>query len=75
MGRLLAFILGGLALALYGPHLFMSAEQLAEYRNWWVTELLGGGDDAASWYQKIFAYGPGIFAGIALLLFAVRGRD
>lgn len=75
MGRLLAFILGGLALALYGPHLFMSLEQLTDYRNWWVTDVLGGGADAQGWYDKIFSYGPGIFAGLGLLLLAIRGRD
>lgn len=71
MGRLLAFILGGAALALYGPHLFLSAEDLGRYRNWWVHDLGIG----AGWYTKIFSYGPGIFAGLALLLLAVRGKD
>jgi hypothetical protein len=75
MGRLLAFLLGGAALALYGPHLFMSHDALADYKRWWVENLFGGGPDAEGWYQKIFVHGPGIFAGLALLLLAVRGRD
>jgi hypothetical protein len=69
MGRLLAFILGGAALALYGPHLFLPAETLASYTTWWI-ETLG-----SDWYAKIFTYGPGIFAGLGLVLIAVRGRD
>ena len=69
MGRLLAFILGGLALALYGPHLFMGEETLNEYVAWWHKTI------GAEWYVKVFNNGPGIFAGLALLLLAVRGRD
>jgi hypothetical protein len=69
MGRLLAFVLGGLALALYGPHLFMGLEGLTDYETWWKEKI---GED---WYKKIFELGPGIFAGLALLLLAVRGRD
>jgi hypothetical protein len=69
MGRLLAFILGGAALALYGPHLFLPAETLIEYTKWWSDTI---GQD---WYLKIFSYGPGIFAGLALVLLAVRGKD
>ena len=69
MGRLLAFILGGSALVLYGPHLFLPQEQLEQYVNWW-TETIG-----VEWYQKIFVFGPGIFAGFALILLAIRGKD
>ncbi len=69
MGRLIAFVLGGAALALYAPNLFLPAETLAEYTNWWIKTL------GADWYQKIFQHGPGIFAGIALLLLAIRGKD
>lgn len=69
MGRILAFLLGGLALALFGPHLFMTEGQLGDYQQWW-TKTIGQG-----WYDKIFKHGPGIFAGLALLLLAVRGRD
>ena len=52
MGRLLAFILGGAALALYGPHLFLPQETLGEYVGWWMKTI---GDD---WYMKIFVLGP-----------------
>ena len=69
MGRLIAFILGGAALALYGPHLFLPADALNGYTDWWKGVLQ---DD---WYAKVFTYGPGIFAGLALVLLAVRGRD
>jgi hypothetical protein len=69
MGRLLAFILGGAALALYGPHLFLGAESLTKYETWWRDNI---GPD---WYAKIFQFGPGIFAGLALVLLAVRGKD
>lgn len=68
MGRLIAFILGGLALALYGPHLFLDAETLGKYTRWWEETL-------QDWYPKVFLFGPGIFAGLALLLLAVRGKD
>ena len=69
MGRILAFLLGGLALALYLPHVFMSADQLADWQKK-LEEIVG-----EAWYQKIFKHGPGIFAGLALILFAVRGRE
>jgi hypothetical protein len=69
MGRLLAFLLGGLALALYAPPLFLDEANLRGYQDWWM-KLVGD-----AWYTKIFANGPGIFAGLALLLLAIRGRD
>ena len=69
MGRILAFILGGLALALYGPHLFLGGDDLKGYTDWWNKAL------GEAWYQKVFMYGPGIFAGLGMMLFAVRGRD
>jgi hypothetical protein len=69
MGRIVAFLLGGLALALYGPYLFMSEGQLNAYVDWWKDQI------GVGWYDKVFQYGPGIFAGLALLLLAVRGRD
>ncbi|MCU0726479.1 MAG: hypothetical protein MUE73_11930 [Planctomycetes bacterium] len=69
MGRLLCFALGGLALALYGPHLLLGAEKLARYKAWWIDLL------TQPWYDKIFHYGPGIFAGLALLFLAIRSRD
>ena len=69
MGRILAFLLGGAALALYGPHLFMSEETLKNYEQWWVKSIGEG------WYQKIFQSGPGILAGLSLILFAIRGKE
>lgn len=69
MGRILAFLLGGLALALYAPHVFMTEDQLKSWTQK-LTDAIGQG-----WYEKIFQHGPGIFAGLALILFAVRGRD
>ena len=69
MGRLVAFLLGGLALALFAPHLFMTDTQLGDYQQWWIKTIGEG------WYRKIFLHGPGIFAGLGLLLLAVRGRD
>jgi hypothetical protein len=66
MGRLIAFILGGAALLLYVPPLFTGLEKITK---WWQDTL------GAEWYAKVFGHGPGIFAGIALLLLAVRGRD
>lgn len=69
MGRLLAFLLGGAALALYGSNLVLPAETLAD----WTATLKKHLGEA--WYQKIFAHGPGIFAGLALILIAIRGKD
>lgn len=69
MGRLIAFVLGGAALALYAPNLVLPAETLTDYTNWWVN-LLG-----QDWYDKVFKFGPGIFAGLALILIAIRGKD
>jgi hypothetical protein len=92
MGRLIAFLLGGLALALYAPPLFLTDSNLASYQKW-ANENLGD-----EWYGKLFgpprkdgtkaADGtmtadrpatatvlPGVFAGLALVLLAVRGRD
>lgn len=70
MGRIIAFLLGGLALALYAPHVFMTEDQLTKWSAWLTDTILG-----PAWYQKIFEHGPGIFAGLALILFAVRGRE
>jgi hypothetical protein len=69
MGRLISLLLGGAALALYGPHLFLNAETLAKYTTWWRDLLTD------EWYMKVFGLGPGIFAGLALVLLAVRGRE
>ena len=67
MGRLLAIILGGAALALYVPVLF--PDVLQEVSNLWA-KLLGD-----VWYLKVMTAGPGVFAGLALVLLAIRGRD
>ena len=48
MGRLLAFLLGGLALALYAPPLFLTDSNLASYQKWCNDQL---GDE---WYGKLF---------------------
>jgi hypothetical protein len=68
MGRLLAFILGGAALALYGPQIVLPADTLADYTTWLK-------DNMGNWYGPIFENGPGIFAGLALILIAIRGRE
>ena len=69
MGRLLAFILGGGALALYGPYLFLPETELNQYVAWWKNML------GEAWYLKIFQFGPGILAGLALVFLAIRGKD
>jgi hypothetical protein len=70
MDRLLSFILGGLALALYAPYLFLGQNTLIKYQEWWI-DFLGN-----QWFEKIFRLGPGVFAGLALLLLAIRStRD
>ncbi len=68
MGRLLSLALGGFALALYGPFLILGEETLLRYQQWWIDRL------SQAWYQKIFALGPGIFAGLALVLLAIRPK-
>lgn len=80
MGRLLALILGGLALALYVPPFFVdepkpeSAVAAAEPKpssfDQVFIDTIG-----AEWYGKTKRYGAGVFAGLALILFAVRGKD
>lgn len=71
MSRLIAFILGGVALALFGPFLVLSPKSdiLIEIAKFWGNILP---DD---WAPRIFQYGPGVFAGLALILFAIRGKD
>jgi hypothetical protein len=61
MGRLISFVLGGAAVALYAPQFFLPAETLAEYTKWWQDTL------GADWYQKIFQNGPGV-SGVATSL-------
>jgi hypothetical protein len=66
MGRLLALILGGLALVLYAPYFVLDQAEYAKI----FTDIVG-----AEWYGKIMSYGPGTFAGLAMILLSVRGRD
>ena len=69
MGRLLAFILGALALLLYVPPLFLGDNTL--------NEVYGEIDKYidSDLRQKIIQQGPGVLVGILFLLFAVRGKD
>jgi hypothetical protein len=66
MGRLLAFILGGAAIALYVPPLFTGLDKVTK---WWQDTL------GPEWYPKVFGHGPGVLAGVALILLAIRGKD
>ncbi len=68
MGRLLALILGGIGIVLYGPDLIPgnAGTEVADV----VRNLLGD-----EWYTKVRESGAGILAGLALILFAVRGRE
>ena len=68
MGRLLALILGGIGIVLYAPDL-IPGDAGIEVRNV-VEGLLKDG-----WYEKVKSSGAGILAGLALILFAVRGRE
>ena len=81
MGRLLALILGGLALALYLPPFFFkepvpveAAAQPVERRDndydKLFVETIG-----APLTEQLASHGAGVFAGLALLLFAIRGSD
>ena len=67
MGRLIAILLGGAALALYVPLLL--PDQLNAVTELWKKLLTD------VWYFRVMAAGPGIFAGLALVLLAVRGRE
>jgi hypothetical protein len=94
MGRLIAFLLGGLALALYAPPLFLSDANLGDYKHWcqerlgdeWYGKLFGqpetaatpgapGSPEATAKRSATATVLPGVFAGLALVLLAVRGRD
>lgn len=74
MGRFIAFLLGGLALALYSPPLFLKEQQAKDYYAWWrdLSSKVGLGTIDAG---TLATCGTGILVGIALLLFAVRGRE
>jgi hypothetical protein len=67
MGRLIAVILGGAALALYIPA-FLPV-QLEAVNDLW-NKLLGDW-----WHGQALRYGAGIFTGLGLVLLAVRGRE
>ena len=80
MGRLLALILGGLCLALYVPPFFFEnpkpvespATPKAEANDFdkLFIDTLG-----EPFTTKLKSHGAGVFAGLALILFAVRGKD
>jgi hypothetical protein len=78
MGRLLGLILGGLALALFLPPFFFSdpappPEVPVAAPNDFdkiFHDTLG-----APFTNKLKSHGAGVFAGLALILFAVRGKD
>ena len=79
MGRLLALILGGLALALFVPPFFLkesappAAAATAPEPNAFDKVFI---DTIGSEYlDKLKRYGAGVFAGLALVLIAVRGKD
>jgi hypothetical protein len=67
MGRLLAIVLGGAALALYLPALL--PDQLSAVSDLWKQLL------TETWHQRVLASGAGILAGVALVLLAVRGKE
>ena len=68
MGRLLALIFGGAALLLFVPPL-IGGDIGTKVHDIWI-DVVG-----LEWYTKLKEYGPGIFAGVALVLFAVRGGE
>ena len=70
MGRLIALLLGAAALVLYVPP-FLPAELATEVKTAFL-ELL---QQNQGLYDNIMSKGPGVFAGLALLLLAVRGKD
>ena len=68
MGRLISIVLGGAALAFFVPLLL--PQQLGSVTDLWRNTVLG-----PTWYDAVRDSGAGIFAGLALVLLAVRGRD
>jgi hypothetical protein len=67
MGRLVAIILGGAAIALYLPILL--PDMLGKVSELWQRVL------PDPWYGRVLASGAGLLAGIGLVLLAVRGRE
>ena len=70
MGRIIAFLVGGAALVHWGALLVLPQETLSDYVKLWTDAGV-----SQEWFGKITGFGPGVVAGIALLLLAVRGRD
>ena len=69
MGRLIALILGGLALVLYAPYFVLGDQASADYAK--IFQDIVGNE----MFGKIMGFGPGVFAGLALILFSVRGKE
>lgn len=67
MGRLIAILLGGAALAFFVPVLL--EDQMPKVLELWKQLL------PDPWFDRVRTAGPGIFAGLALVLFAVRGTE
>lgn len=69
MGRLIAFILGGAAIVFFGAYLLPPGD----FRST-VVGLWEGADFIDEYFlERVRTYGAGVVAGIALLLFAIRG--
>ncbi|MFV1959439.1 MAG: hypothetical protein ACC662_08520 [Planctomycetota bacterium] len=66
MGRLIAIILGGAALAFFIPLLVPTP--LSAVNDLWRDILQG-------FYDPLKEAGGGLFAGLALVLLAVRGKE
>lgn len=77
MGRLIALVLGGLALALYLPPFFVkeppAVEKASEQAERNDFERLFVDTIGAPLTDKLKTHGAGVFAGLALILLAVRG--
>ncbi len=67
MGRLIAILLGGATLAFYVPLVFQ--EQMPKVVDLWHQLL------PDPWFEQVRTAGPGVVAGLALVLLAVRGSD
>ena len=67
MGRLLALLLGGVGIVLYLPSFL--PETIG-------TEIRGAVDGVLKdWAPAVREHGAGLLAAMALILFAVRGRE